>query len=53
MSDTITIRGLVATEVRLNMAENSGLQIASFRLCSTDRRYDREKGTWSDGQTNW
>lgn len=53
MSDTITVRGLVATDVRLNMAENSGLQIASFRMCSTDRRYDRDKGTWADGQTNW
>ncbi len=53
MSDNITVRGLVATDVRLNMAENSGLQIASFRLCSTDRRYDRDKGSWVDGQTNW
>lgn len=53
MSDTMTVRGLVATEVRLNTSDNSGLQIASFRLCSTDRRYDKDKGVWIDGNTNW
>ena len=52
MSDTITVRGYVATEVRSTTAD-SGLAIASFRMCSTERRYDREAGSWVDGQTNW
>lgn len=52
MSDTITLRGYVATEVRSTTAD-SGLAIASFRMCTTERRYDREAGSWVDGQTNW
>ena len=52
MSDTITIRGYVATEVRSTTAD-SGLAIAGFRMCTTERRYDRDSGTWVDGQTNW
>jgi single-strand DNA-binding protein len=52
MSDTITLRGYVATEVRSTTAD-SGLAIANFRMCTTERRYDREAGSWVDGQTNW
>lgn len=52
MSDTITVRGYVATDVRSNTAD-SGLAIAGFRMCTTERRYDRDTGSWTDGQTNW
>lgn len=52
MTDIITVRGYVATEVRLTVAQ-SGLPIASFRMCSTERRLDRETNTWVDGHTNW
>jgi single-strand DNA-binding protein len=52
MSENITVRGYVATELRNNTAK-SGLAIASFRMCSTERRLDRESGTWMDGHTNW
>lgn len=52
MNDTITIRGYVATEVRSTTTE-SGLPVAGFRICTTERRYDRMLGTWRDGQTNW
>ena len=52
MSDIITVRGYVATEVRSTTAD-SGLAIASFRMRTTERRYDREAGSWVDGQTNW
>lgn len=52
MSDTITVRGYVATDVRSTTAD-SGLAIAGFRICTNERRYDRETGTWMDGQTNW
>lgn len=52
MSDTITVRGYVATDVRSTTAD-SGLAIAGFRMCTTERRYDRDTGSWADGQTNW
>ncbi|MBO0907596.1 MULTISPECIES: single-stranded DNA-binding protein [Arthrobacter] len=52
MSDTITLRGYVATDVRSTTAD-SGLAIAGFRMCTTERRYDRDTGSWADGQTNW
>ena len=52
MSDTITLRGYVATDLRQNTTDN-GLAVASFRMCTTERRYDRDTGGWQDGQTNW
>lgn len=52
MTDIITVRGYVATEVRLTLAQ-SGSPITGFRMCSTERRLDRETGTWVDGHTNW
>ncbi|MBG6180174.1 single-stranded DNA-binding protein [Arthrobacter sp. CAN_A1] len=52
MSDNITVRGYVATDMKSGVAE-SGLAYASFRMCSTERRFDRNTNTWADGQTNW
>lgn len=52
MSDTITVRGFVATEVKSSTTPG-GVATASFRIGSTSRRYDRESGTWTDGHTNW
>ncbi|WDF32052.1 single-stranded DNA-binding protein [Arthrobacter agilis] len=52
MTDIITVRGYVATEVRLTLAQ-SGLPITGFRMCSTERRFDRESNSWVDGHTNW
>ena len=52
MPDTITLTGLVATEPR-TLTTSEGLPIASFRLASTQRRYDRAKQNWIDGETNW
>ncbi|MHA7238551.1 single-stranded DNA-binding protein [Arthrobacter sp. TMS1-12-1] len=52
MTDIITVRGYVATDVRLTSAQ-SGLAVAGFRMCSTDRRFDREANAWVDGHTNW
>ncbi|WP_104118530.1 single-stranded DNA-binding protein [Arthrobacter sp. B1805] len=52
MTDIITVRGYVATEVRLSLAQ-SGLPITGFRMCSTERRFDRETNAWVDGHTNW
>lgn len=52
MTDTITITGLVATDPR-NIVTSEGLAITTFRLASTQRRYDRKEGRWVDGETNW
>ncbi|MFZ3452743.1 single-stranded DNA-binding protein [Arthrobacter sp. 7Tela_A1] len=52
MTDSITLRGFVATEVRTTTAD-SGLAIAGFRMCTTERRIDRATGLWVDGHTNW
>lgn len=52
MSDYITVRGFVATDVKTSTT-TGGVATASFRLASTTRRYIKESGTWVDGQTNW
>jgi single-strand DNA-binding protein len=52
MPDTITLTGLVATPPR-HLVTNDGLPITTFRLASTQRRYDRGQQKWIDGDTNW
>lgn len=52
MTDTITLTGLVATTPR-HLVTGEGLPITSFRLASTQRRYDRGAQKWIDGETNW
>lgn len=52
MTDTITLTGLVATTPR-HIVTSEGLAITSFRLASNQRRYDRAKAGWVDGDTNW
>lgn len=52
MSDSITIQGLVATTPR-HLTTSEGLAITSFRLASSQRRFDRALGRWVDAETNW
>ena len=52
MSDTITIRGFVATEIKSSTTPG-GVATASFRIGSNSRRFDKQSGTWGDGHTNW
>jgi single-strand DNA-binding protein len=52
MTDTITIKGLVATTPR-HITTSDGLDITSFRLASSQRRYDRTSQRWIDSDTNW
>ena len=52
MTDTITLIGFVATAPK-HLITGEGLPITSFRLASTQRRFDRAQGRWSDGDTNW
>jgi len=53
MTDIITITGLVATIPKHVVAGEGRLPITSFRLASTQRRFDRSKQQWVDGETNW
>lgn len=52
MSDYVTIRGFVGTDVKCSVA-SSGLPITKFRLGSTNRYLDKKSNTWVDGDTNW
>ncbi len=52
MSDVLTLTGLVATTPR-HLVTSEGLPITSFRLASTQRRFDRSQERWIDGETNW
>lgn len=52
MTDSITLTGLVATSPR-HLVTSEGLPITSFRLASTQRRFDRSQEKWIDGETNW
>ena len=52
MPDAITLTGLVATRPR-HLVTSEGLPITSFRLASTQRRFDRSQEKWIDGETNW
>ena len=52
MSDLITVRGFVATDPN-NRTMKSGQRMSSFRLASTERRFDKQSQGWVDGTTNW
>jgi single-strand DNA-binding protein len=52
MSESFTVSGLVATTPR-HLVTQEGLPITSFRLASSNRRFDRTKKIWVDGETNW
>ncbi|MGQ7785951.1 single-stranded DNA-binding protein [Nesterenkonia sp. PF2B19] len=52
MTETITVRGFIGNDIR-HITTDKGLPISTFRLASTPRRYDRERGEWVDGETNW
>jgi len=52
MTDSITVAGVVGSDPRLHVT-TQGLAITSFRLASTRRYFDRAKGSWEDGETNW
>lgn len=51
MNETITITGNIATDPQHRHA--GGVSITSFRVASSQRRYDRQSGGWIDTGTNW
>lgn len=52
MTEKITITGLVATTPR-HLVTQDALPITSFRVASSQRRFDRNQNKWIDGETNW
>jgi single-strand DNA-binding protein len=52
MTQQITVQGLIATTPR-HLKTQDGLEITSFRLASSERRYDQNRKRWLDGETNW
>lgn len=52
MIDTVTVSGIVATTPR-HIVTSEGLAITSFRLASTQRRFDKGASAWVDVDTNW
>lgn len=49
---TMTVTGWVATDPR-HVVGPTGTRLTSFRLASTSRYFDRDKGVWTDGNTEW
>lgn len=52
MTNHISVVGTVATDPK-RITTQTGVTLCSFRLASGERRYDREQGSWVDGETNW
>ena len=52
MSDIVSITGLIATTPR-HVVTAEGLPITSFRLASSQRRFDKSADKWVDASTNW
>jgi single-strand DNA-binding protein len=52
MNETfVTLSGWLGGDVTLRQA--AGVPVASFRVASTPRRYQRRTDTWEDGDTQW
>ncbi|GAA4156539.1 hypothetical protein GCM10022286_06930 [Gryllotalpicola daejeonensis] len=51
MSSSITVRGFAATQPKFVIV--NGLSISSFRLGSSERRFNRATGAWENGPTSW
>ena len=52
MSDTITVTGNVATTPDFKRS-GAGMAITTFRVASSQRKYDRATGVWTETGTNW
>lgn len=52
MSETITATGIVATEPR-RVRTGEALEITSFRLASSQRRYNKSTNAWEYTDSNW
>ena len=48
----VTVVGNVISDVR-HLVTPSGVPVASFRVASTSRRFDRDRGRWVDGDVTF
>ncbi|WP_421083014.1 single-stranded DNA-binding protein [Rothia nasimurium] len=53
MSDTVTIRGFIATAPTQKYLPGGNIPVTNFRVASTPRWFDAASGTWREGNTNW
>lgn len=52
MSSHISVVGTIATEPK-EITLPSGIPLCTFRLASSERRFNAEAQKWEDSQTNW
>ncbi|MGV8976653.1 MAG: single-stranded DNA-binding protein [Cellulomonas sp.] len=50
---TLTLVGWLGTEPRHYPGINGATPFTTFRMASTRRWFDRDKGVWADGRTEW
>ncbi|MEV4557477.1 single-stranded DNA-binding protein [Kitasatospora sp. NPDC049285] len=48
----VTMVGNAASNVTYRETP-AGVPVANFRLAATERRFDKERGDWADGETTW
>ncbi|ORC22152.1 hypothetical protein A7979_01250 [Rothia nasimurium] len=53
MTDTVTIRGFIATAPTQRFLPNGNIPVTNFRIASTPRWFDAATGSWKEGATNW
>lgn len=53
MTDTVTIRGFIATAPTQKFLPNGNIPVTNFRIASTPRWFDATSSTWKEGTTNW
>ena len=53
MTDTVTIRGFIATAPTQKFLPNGNIPVTNFRIASTPRWFAATSGTWKEGTTNW
>lgn len=52
MSHNLSLVGQIATDPKF-FTPQGGAEFCTFRLASTERRYDANSQEWVDGDTNW
>lgn len=53
MTDTVTVRGYIATAPTQKYLPKTNIPLANFRLASTPRWFDNSTGQWRESDTNW
>lgn len=53
MTDTVTVRGYIATAPTQKYLPKTNIPLANFRLASTPCWFDNSTGQWRESDTNW